>query len=196
MEEIFIDWLKEYSYVFLFLSSIVEGEMGLITAGIMIHTGGMHYGMSIFVAGLGGFLGDQFFFYIGRFNKKFIHKKLQSQRRKIAISYLLLQKYGWFIIFFQRYMYGLRTVIPISIGISNYSAKKFAVINLVSGWVWAAVFITTANFYGEKILNALAYAKHYWYFALLIAAGLFFGVHTYFQRLERHFLQKRQNRFH
>lgn len=194
MEELFIGWLKQYGYIILFLWSIVEGEMGLTMAGVMTHTGDMNFGMSIFVAGLGGFSGDQFYFYIGRFNKGFIHRKLHSQRRKIAISYLLLRKYGWLIIFIQRYLYGLRTIIPMSIGISNYSAKKFALINLVSAWVWAAIIITPAYLYGAEILSLLAYAKHHWYFALPIVTGLLYGVHRYFQKLERYFLQKRKKR--
>ncbi len=194
MEELFIGWLKEYGYIILFLWSIAEGEVGLIMAGIMTHTGDMQYFMTIFVAGLGGFAGDQIYFYIGRFNKGFIQRKLRSQRRKFAIAHLLLKKCGWHIIFMQRYMYGLRTVIPMSIGITQYSAKKFALINLISAWVWAAVTITPAYFYGEELLVFLAYAKHHWYFALPIAGGFFYGIHSYFKKLERHFLQKRINR--
>lgn len=196
MEELFIAWLKEYGYIILFLWSIVEGEIGLIIAGVLTRKGEMNFAMSIFVAGLGGFSGDQLFFYIGRFNKNFIHKKLHSQQRKIAITYLLLRKYGWLIIFFQRYMYGLRTIIPISIGTSNYSATKFAIINLISAWVWAAIIFTPAYFYGVEIIKVLAYAKQHWYFTLILTALLFYGVHTYFQRLERYFLQKRKNRPH
>jgi membrane protein DedA with SNARE-associated domain len=195
MEELFIGWLKEYGYVILFLWSIVEGEMGLIMAGIMTHTGDMGYFMSIFVAGLGGFTGDQIYFYVGRFNKGFIHRKLHKQRRKFAIAHLLLKKYGWPIIFMQRYMYGLRTVIPMSIGITKYSAKKFAFINLISAWVWATITITPAYFYGEEILIFLAYAKQHWYFALPIAGGFLYGFYAYFQKLEQYFLQKRLDRF-
>jgi membrane protein DedA with SNARE-associated domain len=95
----------------------------------------------------------------------------------------------------QRYMYGLRTVIPMSIGITKYSAKKFALINLLSAWVWAAITVTPAYFYGAEILSSLIYAKQHWYFALPIAGAFLYGVYTYFQKLERHFLQKRNNRF-
>jgi membrane protein DedA with SNARE-associated domain len=194
MEELFIGWLQEYGYVILFLWSIIEGEMGLIMAGIMTHTGDMNYFMSIFVAGLGGFTGDQIYFYVGRFNKGFIHRKLHKQRRKFAIAHLLLKKYGWPIIFMQRYMYGLRTVIPMSIGITKYSAKKFAFINLISAWVWATITITPAYLYGQEILIFLAYAKQHWYFALPIAGAFVYGIYVYFQKLERHFLEKRHNR--
>ena len=194
MEALFIGWLQEYGYVILFLWSIIEGEMGLIMAGIMTHTGDMNYFMSIFVAGLGGFTGDQIYFYVGRFNKGFIHRKLHKQRRKFAIAHLLLKKYGWPIIFMQRYMYGLRTVIPMSIGITKYSARKFAFINLISAWVWAAITITPAYLYGQEILIFLAYAKQHWYFALPIAGMFLYGVYAYFYKLERHFLEKRNNR--
>lgn len=194
MEELFIDWLKEYGYSILFLWSILEGEMGLVMGGIMTHTGDMNYFMAIFVAGLGGFTGDQIYFYIGRFNKGLIQRKLHSQRRKFAIAHLLLKKYGWPIIFMQRYMYGLRTVIPMSIGITKYPAKQFAVINLISAWVWAAITITPSYFFGAEILDALAVAKEHWYYALPIAGGVLFGIHTYFQKLEQYFLQKRRHR--
>ncbi|MGD0961950.1 MAG: DedA family protein, partial [Methylomonas sp.] len=107
---------------------------------------------------------------------------------------LLLKKYGWLIIVVQRYMYGFRTIIPMSIGISNYSAKKFAAINLVSAWLWAAIVITPAYIYGKEILSLLTYAKQHWYFALPVAAGIVYGVHAYFQGMEQYFLQKRKNR--
>jgi membrane protein DedA with SNARE-associated domain len=195
MEELFIGWLKEYGYIILFLWSIVEGEMGLIMGGIMSHTGDMQYFMTVFVAGLGGFTGDQIYFYIGRFNKNYIHRRLRKQRLKFAIAHLLLKKYGWPIIFMQRYMYGLRTVIPMSIGITKYSAKKFALINLISAWVWAAITVTPAYYFGEEILTLLAYAKQHWYFALPVAGGFVYGIYVYFQKLERYFLQRRSGRF-
>ena len=154
----------------------------------------MQYFITVFVAGLGGFTGDQIYFYIGRFNKGYIQRKLHKQRRKFAIAHLLLKKYGWPIIFVQRYMYGLRTVIPMSIGITKYSGKKFAFINLMSAWAWAAITVTPAYYYGAEILVLLSYAKQHWYFALPLAAGFVYGVYVYFNKLEQHFLTKRKNR--
>ncbi len=193
MEEFFINLLTEYGYIILFLWSMLEGEMGLIMAGILSHTGHMNMYIAIFVAGLGGFAGDQVYFYTGRYSKKYIHKKLKKQRRKFAIAHLLLKKYGWPIIFIQRYMYGLRTIIPMSIGLTRYSAKKFAFINLISAWAWAAITIVPAYYFGEYILDALHYAKAHWYFALPIAGSFLFGVWYFFRRLEQK-LDKRKER--
>ncbi len=69
-ENKFVYLLKEYGYVILFAWSILEGESGLIMAGLLSHTGDMNLYLSIFVAGLGGFVGDQIYFYIGRLNNK------------------------------------------------------------------------------------------------------------------------------
>lgn len=194
MEDLLLGWLKEYGYIILFLWSILEGEMGLIMGGIMSHTGDMWLPAAIFVAGIGGFVGDQVYFYIGRFNKGYIHNKLRSQRRKFAIAHLLLKKYGWPIIFVQRYLYGLRTVIPMSIGLTKYSARKFAFINLISAWMWAALTIIPAYYYGEELLDLLHWMKQHWYVALPLLGSIGGGIIYYLNRLEKKLLEKRNER--
>jgi len=194
MEAYLLELLQEYGYIILFVWSILEGEMGLLMAGIMSHTGHMHVAPAIFVAGLGGFAGDQIYFYVGRFNKGFIQRKLHSQRRKFAIAHLLLKKYGWPLIFVQRYLYGLRTVIPMSIGITKYSAKKFALINLLSAWAWAAITIMPAFLLGEQIMQVLEWAKAHWYYALPLAALFLIGITTTFKRIENQMLERQHAR--
>ena len=183
LENKFIYLMKEYGYIILFFWGMLEGEMGLVMAGLLTHTGDMNLFMAIFIAGLGGFAGDQVYFYIGRFNKKFVHKKLKGQRRKLALAHLLLKKYGWPIIFVQRYMYGLRTVIPISIGLTRYCGKTFAFINLVSAWCWAAITIIPTWYFGEQILIVIQWAKEHWYFALPFAALMAGGISYYFHKV-------------
>jgi len=194
LEEILLNLLKEYGYIILFFWSILEGELGLIMAGIMSYTGHMNIFLSIFVAGLGGFAGDQIYFYIGRYSKKYIHKKFSRYRRKFAIAHLLLQKYGWPLIFLQRYLYGLRTIIPMSIGLTRYSAKKFAFINLLSAWVWAAITITLAYYFGEELLGVLHFIKSHWYFALPIALLFLYGAKKLIERFEEKLANRRRER--
>ena len=194
MEQLFVEWLKEYGYLILFIWSVMEGELGLIMAGTMSHTGDMSLPVAIFVAGLGGFTGDQIYFWIGRYNKGWMQKYLRGHRRKFALAHLLLKKYGWPIIFIQRYLYGLRTVIPMSIGLTRYSARKFALINFVSAQVWAAITILLAYAFGERILQIIEYAKHHWYFALPLAAAFLGGLLYTFKRIENNILKKRKTR--
>lgn len=191
MEELFLGWLREYGYIVLFFWSILEGESGLIMAGIMSHTGDMNLYLSIFIAGLGGFAGDQIYFYIGRLNKKWIQKKIHSQQMKFALAHLLLQKYGWPIIFFQRYMYGMRTITPMAIGLTKYSARKFAIINFISAMMWASLTIVPAYFFGEYLLEAIKYVKHHWYFALPLLVAVLYAVIYSFRKFEQKIITKR-----
>ncbi len=182
LNEKFLYLMQEHGYIILFTWSILEGEMGLIMGGLLCHTGDMWLPFAIFVAGLGGFVGDQIYFYIGRYNKSYVHKNFKGQRRKFALAHLLLKRYGWPIIFIQRYMYGMRTVIPISIGLTRYSAKMFAFINILSAWVWAAVTIIPVWYFGEEILKVLEIAKEYWYvavpFGILIGGSILYYFST------------------
>lgn len=170
LEEKFFYLLKQYGYIILFAWGMLEGEAGLVMAGLLSHTGDMNLYIAIFVAGLGGFAGDQVYFYIGRFNKGHVHKRFKGQRRKFAFAHLLLKRHGWPIIFVQRYMYGMRTIIPISIGLTRYSGKMFAFINLISAWCWAAITIVPVWYFGDEILVVLHWAKEHWYLAIPIAA--------------------------
>ncbi|ATB69240.1 DedA family protein [Sulfurospirillum diekertiae] len=195
LENKFIYLLKEYGYIILFFWGMLEGEIGLVMAGLLTHTGDMHLFIAIFVAGLGGFAGDQVYFYIGRFNKKLVHKKLRSQRRKLALAHVLLKKHGWPIIFAQRYLYGLRTVIPISIGLTRYSGKMFALINLISAWFWASFTIIPTWYFGQEILIVIHWAKAHWYFAIPIAAIVAGGISYYFHKVtDKTFKDKHANR--
>ncbi|WP_223810132.1 MULTISPECIES: DedA family protein [unclassified Campylobacter] len=186
--------VENWGYVILFFWSILEGELGLIFAGLAAHDDKLNTFIAVFVAGLGGFVGDQIYFYIGRYNKKFIQKKLKTQRRKFAIAHLLLQRFGWPIIFAQRYMYGFRTVIPMSIGITRYSAKKFAIINLFSAWVWAAITILLAWFFGKQILDALKWASSHWYLAAVIVIVFLCTIIFGFKQLEKAILKEKRKK--
>ena len=168
--------------------------MALIMAGILAHTTHMHIIVAIFVAGLGGFCGDQIYFYLGRYNKKYIAKKLHAQRRKFAIAHIMLKKYGWPIIFMQRYMYGFRVIIPLCIGLTGYSAKKYAGINLISAWCWAAITVIPAWILGEHILEILKEAKEHWYFAIPIVLVFLSALLYIFRRIENKILYERRHR--
>ncbi|QKF73705.1 DedA family membrane protein, type I (SNARE domain) [Aliarcobacter faecis] len=193
IDEKFAYLLRQYGYIILFVWGMLEGEAGLIMAGLLAHTGDMNLYLAIFVAGLGGFAGDQVYFYIGRFNKDSVLKRLRGQRRKFAFAHLLLKKHGWPIIFTQRYMYGMRTIIPISIGITRYDARKFAVINLISAWCWAAITIVPVWYFGEQIMIVLHWAKAHWYLAIPLVIIFGGGIIYYFNKATKKIEKRMMN---
>lgn len=194
LENKFLYLMKEYGYIILFAWSILEGETGLFMAGLLSANGSMFLLLAIFIAGLGGFVGDQLYFYIGRFNKKHVHKKFKTQRSKFALAHLLLKKYGWPLIFVQRYMYGMRTIIPISIGLTRYNAKMFAFINILSAWIWAAITILPVWYFGEEILILLKVAKAHWYYALPLLIAVLYILAKALHRIQNTVLDKNKRK--
>lgn len=194
METLLLHWLEEYGYWVLFLWSILEGEIGLVMAGILSHTGAMNCALAIFFSGLGGFTGDQIYFLLGRFSKRYLRHYLAQRRRKFALATLLLRRYGWPIIFLQRYLYGFRVIIPLVFGATRYCAKRYAWINLISAWIWAAMFIAPAYWYGAELLQLLSFAKTHWYLALPVAGSIFYLIYQYLAKLERNWLKRRSQR--
>ena len=186
---------KNYAYGILFIWCLLEGEIALILGGILAHEGHINLALGIFVAGLGAFCGDQFYFYIGRYNRSYISKKLSKQRRKFAIAHLLLKRLGWPIIFLQRYMYGFRVIIPMSIGLTRYSAKKFAFINLISAWCWAAITMILAWYFGKQIWRFINWAEEHWYLAIPIILSIIYLIYFGFKKMENYFMNLRKDRY-
>ena len=173
-EENLINLLKEYGYIILFFWSILEGETGLVMAGVLSHTGDMTLPLAILVAAIGGFVGDQIYFYLGKWNKKWVLKELKDHRSKFARARILLRKYGISIIFVQRFIYGMRTIIPMAIGVSGYDPKKYAIINLISAFIWASITIIPSYIFGEEILSLLKWLKEHWYIGISFAGFVLF----------------------
>lgn len=192
MEGTFYELIGTYGYIVLFIWCILEGETALIIGGIFAHTGTFDLPMVIIIGALGGMTGDFIYFYIGRFNRSFIYKRLTSMRRKFAIAHILIQKHGNLIVFLQRFMYGLRIVVPMSIGLTKYPISKFIIYNGLGSLVWALLFAIPAYMMGEHILEILTHAKEHWYLSIpilaIIVASLFYSFH----RMEENTLQKRR----
>ena len=65
------------------------------------YAGKMDLTTSILVAGFANVLGSSFLFYMGRYNKNALMPYIKAHRRKLALSHILMKKYGDKIIFIQ-----------------------------------------------------------------------------------------------
>ena len=154
MEDTFSN-LATYGYIGLFLYSLGGGFVALIGAGVLSFMGKMDLSLVILIAFVANALGDIMLFYMARYQKGMMMEGLRKHRRKLALSHVLMKKYGSGIIFFQKFVYGIKTLIPIAIGLTKYDFKKFAVLNVLSSAVWALVF-GLGSYYSGSILVEFA----------------------------------------
>ena len=150
MEEFIRDW----GYIALFLYSFGGGFIGLAIASVLSYSGDLNIYLSILIAGISNFIGGQFLFFLARKNKNYAKDIMRKHGRKIALTHLLMRKYGSFVIFIQKYIYGIKTLVPLAMGITKYSAIKFSILNAIAAFLWACV-IGYASFIGGEYLLAM-----------------------------------------
>lgn len=154
MEDTFSN-LATYGYIGLFLYSLGGGFVALIGAGVLSFMGKMDLGLSIAIAFVANALGDFMLFYMARYQKTMMMEGIRKHRRKLALSHMMMKKYGSWIILIQKFIYGIKTLIPIAIGLTKYDFKKFAIFNVASAALWALI-IGFASYYSGSFLVKVA----------------------------------------
>ena len=154
MEDTFSN-LATYGYIGLFLYSLGGGFVALVGAGVLSFMGKMDLTTSMAIAFVANALGDMMLLYMARYQKSMMMEGLRQHRRKLALSHILMKKYGSWIIFLQKFVYGIKTLIPIAIGLTKYDIKKFALLNVLSAGVWALVF-GYGSYYSGSVLVKFA----------------------------------------
>jgi membrane protein DedA with SNARE-associated domain len=91
-------------------------------------------------------------------------------------------------------MYGMRTVIPMAIGITKYSSRQFAIINFVSAIAWASITIIPAYFYGDELLELIKWIKEHWYFAIPLIITVVSTLLYNLNKFEKNLVKKRNER--
>ncbi len=149
-QQLLRDYIEIHGYWVLFAGTFLEGEAVLIIAGFLAFDGHLQLGGVIVTAWAGSFLGDQFFFYLGRLQGKSLLRRFHFIARRFREGLRLIEKYGAFVAFISRFTYGLRIVLPVILGITGLSSRTFLAINLGSALVWAATFSMAGYLYGKS----------------------------------------------
>ena len=180
MHQFFREYLEAYGYLFLFIGTFLEGEAVLILAGYFAFQGTLSLPGVIITALTGSFLGDQFYFFLGRWRGKWLLGLFASMAKKFRRALRLIEKYGSFVAFVSRYTYGLRIALPIILGMTSLSRKRFLVLNLLSATSWAILFSLAGFFFGKSasyFIEDLDRYEPYIILVLFLIIGCFWFAH-------------------
>ncbi|WP_457745342.1 DedA family protein [Sulfurimonas sp.] len=159
MEDTFSN-LVTYGYIGLFIYSLGGGFIGLVAAGVLSYLGKMDLATSIAIAFAGNAVGDILLFWMTRYQKPMMMDTLKKHRRKLALSHLLMKRHGDWVIFIQKFIYGLKTIIPIAIALTKYDFKKFAILNVFAAAIWALAFGLSSFYFGEILSKFAIYVNN------------------------------------
>ena len=168
------EWVQSYGYMAVAVGAFLEGESVLLLAGAAASRGHLSMPAVIAIAALASFLGDQLYFLIGRRYGAALLARYPSLQPRAARVTGLLDRYHLPLIMSIRFLYGLRIVGPIAIGMSSISWSRFLLLNGLGAVLWAPLIAGVGYGTGQTLVylfNTIG-AVELWGLSLLLVLGL------------------------
>lgn len=164
--------VQHYGYAAVVLGTFLEGETVLVLAGFAAHAGYLDLGGVMAAAFAGSVAGDQLYFFLGRRHGTALLHRHPDWVARVQRGQQLLERHQVWVILGFRFLYGLRTVTPLAIGLSRVSAARFAVLNLAGAAFWSIGVAAASYAFGNLMQLLLGDLRHYQIGILLaIAVG-------------------------
>lgn len=143
--------ISQYGVLAVFLGAAFEGETAVFLGGVFAHRHFMTWWEAATAAALGSFAADQAWFFAGRYaNRLALVQRFLKTDAAQKVNHLLEAHPTGFILAF-RFIYGMRTVSPIAIGLSSVPAVRFVVLNFIAAIVWAALITAIGYLFGNAV---------------------------------------------
>ena len=166
--------IETYGYWAVFVGAFLEGETILALAGLAAYRGYMDFKLVVLVAMFAGFLGDQFYFFLGRYKGQQILARFPNMEERAHKFDALLARWHAPLIIGVRFMYGFRIIGPIMLGMGRVPSWKFMVYNFVGAAIWAPLIAGIGYKFGEIVESVLGNMKRFelWVFLAIVVIGL------------------------
>ena len=136
-----VKFLARWGYLAILFAAFWEGEAVLITAGTLCGAGLLDWRLTILAAAIGGSAGDQIYFYAAHERAaRAIKKSKRLSKWYPKVSKFVL-RHSTVAVLLSRFAAGLRITIPLVCATAGMPAKKYSVLNLVSGFAWASFWV-------------------------------------------------------
>ena len=164
--------LETWGYLAVAFFSFGGSFFIVAAAGVFSYMGHMDFTTAMAVAAVANFMGDNFLFYLGKYQKKEISPYFAKHKRKLALATLIMRKYGVLAIFIQKFIYGVKTIVPISMALAKYDFKKFVFFNIFASIIFVLTIGTSAYFASETIISIFSAIEHRPWIAPLVMLSI------------------------
>jgi membrane protein DedA with SNARE-associated domain len=171
--------------VAIFIGAFLEGETILALGGFAAHLGHLELWIVIVVALFAGFIGDQFYFFLGRYKGQQLLARHPEWQGKVHRFDELLSRYHAPLIVGIRFMYGFRIIGPILLGMGRVEAWKFIVYNFIGACIWAPLIAGLGYLFGQAVEALLHDLKRFEIYGVIALVLISFGLWVYFRIRER-----------
>lgn len=167
--------IARYGLVAIALGAMAEGESVLLIGGMLAHRGTLNPFAVIAVAFAGTVAMDQLCFWLGRRHRdsRLVARARANPAFARALAFIERWPTGYILAF--RFLYGLRVVSPVALGVSQVPAGRFVALNIVAAAIWAPSFVMLGYVFGgavEAVLGQVVSIERYLLIAVAIGAAV------------------------
>jgi len=183
---LFESFIQNYGYCAVFAFACIEGELALLTAGFLCRKGMLSLELVVLFAFLGTLITEQSLFFFGRnYGIKFLdnHPKLAEKSDKVIE---FLKKYDAAFIFGSRFVYGIRNISPIIIGVAKISPLKFSALNIPAALIWSVIVAGVGYVFADVLESAKDHLQYVQIGALgFLCVALLYFLHKKVQKKKK-----------
>jgi len=187
--QFFYELVEKYGLFAVFVLAIIEGDITLLLAGVLAHSGffGEYSFLKVLCAGtLGGVMSDQMAYAIGRGTRKSVRDYYFYRAARPRIE-RLTDKFGALSIFFSKFIYGLRWGSCAFYGVARMPYFKFLPLTFASCFVWVFILSGAGYFFSGAITNLIGdFHQLGIYLLVIVVVGI-----TAVYLVERYWLSKK-----
>ena len=176
--------LHDYGYWTILVWTFLEGETVVIIAGILAQQGYMDPKLIALCAFCGSCTSDQIMFLLGKYKGRAVLARFPRLARNADRAEHLIRKYETPLILGFRFVYGVRNVTPIMLGVNRVNHLKFLALNILGAGVWALTF-TWGGFFFGKLFERFMYEASHMAFYVLAAAAMIVSLVWYIRHRRR-----------
>ncbi len=153
--------ISHYGYLAILVGTFLEGETILVLGGLAAHRGLLWLPGVMACGFVGSLASDQLFFFIGRRRgAQFVATRPRLQAGLARVR-SLVDRYDTLLVLAFRFLYGLRNVTPLALGMSRISALRFALLNIVGAAAWAIAVAALGWYVGSAAKQILGHLERY-----------------------------------
>ncbi len=148
-------FVHQNSYLTIFLTIAFSGEIGLFAGVALAHKGAVTLTGVIILGTTASFIGNMVYYYAGKFLWTRWHYLRNTFERKVESTSHVVERYGSPVMLAARFFYGIRNIVPITLGIYSVNIYVFALYNLLGAFAWAWIFTESGELFSSHILKSL-----------------------------------------
>lgn len=163
------EWPGGLAYLAVYIAAVIEGEVVLVAASILVAAGKLNGAGVYFAAALGGSTGDQIYYYAvrgilhGHLRRWLARFPALARRHEVIIE--RVHRRQRLMVLACRFLPGLRVAIPVACAYGGMAPWLFSGLDLISALAWAATIMAIVTRGGP---GALAWIGLRGWWALIV----------------------------